>query len=123
MGQIFTADYINFIGGQIDMEGEKVFALVYEEIQKGKNIDIEEYISKVDECEQKDFREIVEISVLSQQIRNASKFDALFEKINGKKIELYNAPQAVNFRSDENNKSDEKIIDEIFEREFGDENE
>ena len=105
------------------MEGEKVFALVYEEIQKEKNIDIEEYISKVDEYEQEDFREIVEISLLSKQIRNTLKFDVLFEKINSKKIELYNSPQAVNFRSDEDNKHDKKIIDEIFEREFGDEDE
>lgn len=74
----------------------------------------------------KDFEEFQELTPFINLLKSSKvtqKFKTVFSKLDAHKESIYNSPSAANFRSQRNSNSEEatKILDQIFDEEFGDE--
>ncbi len=101
------------------MEGEKVFSILYNDLQILGEIDIQKYSQMVNLCELEEFLDAANMLLLSWRIKQKERFDGMFEKLNLYKEEIYDGSQVANFRSDGNFEEDEATIDKILRDEYG----
>lgn len=101
------------------MDGEKVFCIFYNDLQKSESIDVRKYSGMVNSNEREEFLDAANMLLLSHSIKQKENFNRVFEKLNSFKEEFYNEPQVANFRSDGNYEEDEDTIDKILRDEYG----
>lgn len=85
-------------------------------------IDLQMFKSDLSSDDYKEFMELISIIKTFKSIKVTKKFEDVFAKINDYKEELYSSPSVANFRTDKSAKEGEasKILDDLFEEEFGD---
>ena len=105
------------------MNLDKALSIYTDLLNSNEDIAIDYFKENLNIGDFKEFLDLIEIINSVKSLKNTNEFDKLFSKINDYKEDIYNTPQAANFRMSKDMNEDRILdeLDKIFEEEFGDE--
>lgn len=92
-------------------------------LNAGDNINLDYFKKNLSAKDFEEFQELTQFINLLKSSKVTKKFQTIFSKVDAHKESINKLPSAANFRSKRNSNYDKatKILDQIFDEEFGNE--